>query len=145
MPANSTTRRGNGAGGAGWGGPAKGSGNREAGPGRGHTTRTVAEIMAAQGARELAAQRWLEILQDPAHPRHAEMVAKAADRMDGAPKQPFEGPDGGPLVGACLDGFTGFTLGGTGGGALAGNGRAWLMGDPFQLNKVSKVKQARWF
>ena len=90
MPASSTTRRGNGAGGAGWGGPAKGAATGKPGPGRGHTTRTVAEIMAAQGARELAAQRWIEILQDPAHPRHAEMVAKAADRLDGAPKQSIE-------------------------------------------------------
>lgn len=94
MAASRTTRHGNGAGGAGWGGPAKGARRftsetaAAAGavsPGQGQ--RTVADLMAAAGARELAAQRWLEILNDPAHPKHAEMVAKAADRMDGAPKQ----------------------------------------------------------
>lgn len=93
MAASSATRRGNG---AGWGGTAKGEGNKGAGPGRGNTTRTVAEIMAAQGARELAAERWLAILNDPAHPRHAEMIAKAADRLDGAPKQSIEVRDADP-------------------------------------------------
>ncbi len=80
---SSTTRRGNG----GWGGAAKGAGNKGAGPGRGNTHRTVAELMAAQGAREKAADAWMAILNDPAHPRHADMVAKAAERMDGAPVQ----------------------------------------------------------
>ena len=86
MPASSATRRGNGAG-VSWGGPAKGEGNKGAGPGRGITNRTVAELMAAQGAREKAAEAWLAILDDPAHPKHADMVAKAAERLDGAPEQ----------------------------------------------------------
>jgi hypothetical protein len=80
-------RRGNG---AGWGGPAKGEGNAAKGlpgPGRGVTGKTVAELMAAQGAREEAADRWMAILRDPTHPKHADMVAKAADRLDGAPTQ----------------------------------------------------------
>lgn len=99
MTASSATRRGNG---GGHGGPARGEGNRSAGPGRppgvknGEGKRTVADLMAEMGARELAAQRWLEILNDPAHPRHAEMVAKAADRMDGAPKQSIEVRDADP-------------------------------------------------
>jgi hypothetical protein len=80
-------RRGTG---AGWGGAAKGAGSKGAGPGRGNTHRTVAEIMAAQGAREKAAEAWMTILNDPAHPRHADMVAKAAERLDGAPKQEIE-------------------------------------------------------
>lgn len=95
MAASSATRRGAG---AGWGGGAKGGGNKAAGPGRGHTNKSVADIMAAQGARELAAQRWLEILNDPAHPRHAEMVAKAAERMDGAPVQPVRGEGDGLVI-----------------------------------------------
>lgn len=83
-------RRGKG---AGWGGPAKGAGRSSqglAGPGRGITGKSVAELMAAQGARELAADAWLAILRDPAHPQHAAMVDKAAARMDGAPKQEIE-------------------------------------------------------
>lgn len=84
MARTSGTRKGNG---PGWGGPAKGAGNHAAGPGRGITGKSVAEIMAAHGAREIAAERWLDILNDPAHPKHADMVARAADRMDGAPMQ----------------------------------------------------------
>lgn len=90
MPASSATRRGNGAG-VQWGGPKRGGESNSAsgkpGPGRGVTGRTVAELMAAQGAREKAADAWLAILDDPAHPKHAEMVAKAAERLDGAPEQ----------------------------------------------------------
>lgn len=98
------TRVGNG---AGWGGPAKGGGNRGAGPGRpggedwrpdGEGKQTVAALMIAGGMRELAAQRWLAILNDPAHPKHAEMVAKAADRMDGAPTARVEIADGDPAT-----------------------------------------------
>ena len=77
-------RKGNG---AGWGGGAKGEGSREPGPGRGHTHRSVAELMSQAGAREIAAERWVAILNDPTHPKHADMVAKAADRLDGAPVQ----------------------------------------------------------
>ena len=88
MPASSATRRGTG---AGHGGPARnGTSNSKAGiagPGRGVTGRSVAELMAAQGARERAAEAWLAILDDPAHPHHASMVAKAAERLDGAPEQ----------------------------------------------------------
>lgn len=80
-------RRGNG---AGWGGRAKGEGNKAPGPGRGITGKSVAELMAAQRAREIAAEAWLAILNDPAHPKHADMVAKAAERLDGAPKQEIE-------------------------------------------------------
>lgn len=88
-PPTSGTRHGVG---AGWGGAPKGAGNRGAGPGRpkgvktGEGAKSVADLMVAAGARELAAQRWVEILSDPAHPKHAEMVFRAADRMDGAPK-----------------------------------------------------------
>jgi len=99
MAANSTTRRGAG---AGHGGPARhgvsNSETRQPGPGRGITGRSVAELMAAQGARELAAEQWLAILSDPAHPKHAEMVAKAAERMDGAPMQRQEISGGGAPV-----------------------------------------------
>lgn len=88
MARNSTTRIGTG---AGHGGPARkgqsASKTGEHGPGRGNTHRTVAELMAAQGAREIAAEKWLAILNDPAHPKHADMVAKAAERLDGAPEQ----------------------------------------------------------
>jgi len=77
--------------GAGWGGPARnGTSNSAAGvagPGRGVTGKTVAELMAAAEAREIAAEAWLAILRDPTHPKHADMVAKAAERMDGAPMQ----------------------------------------------------------
>ena len=93
MARNSTTRApGNG---AGWGGPAKGAGQapgvkggaggRPPGVANGQGKRSIADLMADAGARELTAQRWLEILNDPAHPHHATMIAKAADRMDGAP------------------------------------------------------------
>ena len=90
MARSSTTRKGNG---AGWGGQAKGEGKKGAvdGSGRpagvktGEGKRSVADIMAEMGARELAAQRWLEILNDPTHPQHAAMVDKAATRLDGAP------------------------------------------------------------
>jgi hypothetical protein len=110
MPGNRGTRRGNG---AGHGGPAKGEGFKlkpkgdptsdairaqgtATPPGTGK--KSVADLMAAAGARELAAQRWLEILNDPAHPHHANMVAKAAERMDGAPVQQLTGADGAPLT-----------------------------------------------
>lgn len=73
--------------GAGWGMEAKGAGNHEAGPGRGHTTKTVAEIMIDMGLRQEAAERWAAILRDPTHPHHAAMVDKAATRMDGAAAQ----------------------------------------------------------
>lgn len=95
MARTSGTRVGTG---AGHGGPArKGqSASKEgvAGPGRGVTHRSVAELMAAQGARELAATRWMDILKDPTNPHHASMVAKAADRMDGAPVQPIDAEGG---------------------------------------------------
>lgn len=99
MTANSTTRRGNG---AGWGGPAKGEGKKGVAPGSGRPQgvkngegkKSVADLMIEAGARETAAERWLQILNDPTHPKHAEMVAKAAERMDGAPKQQIE--HGGP-------------------------------------------------
>jgi hypothetical protein len=93
-------RRGNG---AGWGGPAKGEGNAVkgiAGPGRGITGKSVAELMALQAAREIAADAWLAILNDPEHPKHAEMVAKAADRLDGAPVQPVDLSDKRAVVSA---------------------------------------------
>jgi hypothetical protein len=83
-------RRGNGVG-VQWGGAKRGGISNSkagiAGPGRGITGKTVAELMAAQGAREVAADAWLAILADPAHPKHADMVAKAAERLDGAPEQ----------------------------------------------------------
>ena len=82
----------------GWGGSAKGAGNHGRGPGRpkgvpdgqGKTHRSVAALMAEDGGREEAAARWMAILRDPAHPRHADMVAKAAERMDGAAVQRVE-------------------------------------------------------
>ena len=58
--------------------------------------RTVADLMAEAGAREKAAERWLAILNDPEHPKHAEMVAKAAERMDGSPVQRVEMRDADP-------------------------------------------------
>lgn len=92
-PPTSGTRRGTG---AGHGGPKKGAGNKTAGPGRpegrknGEGKLTVADLLIAAGAREIAAAQWLAILNDPTHPKHADMVAKVADRMDGAPKQEIE-------------------------------------------------------
>lgn len=90
-------RRGNG---PGHGGPRKGDGHkftdgdplagRPLGVKNGEGKRSVADLLAAQGARELAAERWLHILQDPAHPHHATMIVKAAERMDGAPTQRLE-------------------------------------------------------
>jgi flagella basal body P-ring formation protein FlgA len=85
-------RRGTG---AGWGGGAKGEGakgpaeggGRPVGVQDGQGKRTVAELLIEAGARETAAERWLAILNDPTHPKHAEMVAKVAERMDGAPTQ----------------------------------------------------------
>ena len=62
----------------------------------GEGKRTVADLMAEAGAREIAAQCWLKILRDPAHPKHAEMVAKAAERMDGSPVQRVEMRDADP-------------------------------------------------
>lgn len=95
-------RRGNG---AGWGGPAKGQGNAAKGlpgPGRGITGRSVAELLAAAGAREEAADRWLDILRDPAHPHHATMIVKAAERMDGAPVQRQDVTSAGERVGFVI-------------------------------------------
>lgn len=96
--------RGNGAGAGQWGGPPKGAGGpgkregagRPAGVKNGEGKRSVADLMAELGAREIAAQRWLEILNDPAHPKHADMVAKAADRLDGAPTQRVQVSDADP-------------------------------------------------
>jgi hypothetical protein len=84
--------------GAGWGGSAKGkrmqfgqgaTGGRALGVKNGEGRETVASLMIAAGGREEAAARWLAILQDPAHPHHATMLAKAAERMDGMPLQPM--------------------------------------------------------
>lgn len=80
-------RRGKG---AGWGGPAKGEGNAMRGlpgPGRSITGKSVAELMAIQAGREIAADAWMAILNDPAHPKHADLIVKAAERLDGAPEQ----------------------------------------------------------
>lgn len=90
MARTSGTRKGNG---PGWGGPAKGAGNQAAGPGRGNTHRSVADLMAADDARQVAADAWMKILRDPTHPQHAAMVEKAALRMDGAPVQQIEVED----------------------------------------------------
>lgn len=110
MPGNSKTRRGNG---PGHGGPAKGAGHRlkpagdpdsdaaramAAGIKPGDGKKTVAEMLIERGGRELAVQRWIEILDNPSHPHHATMVAKLADRTDGAPVQPVSGEGGGPVV-----------------------------------------------
>lgn len=95
-PPTSGTRRGTG---AGHGGPKKGDGNKEAGPGRpagvknGEGKQTVADLLIAAGAREIAAAQWLAILNNPEHPKHADMVAKVADRMDGAAMQPVQVED----------------------------------------------------
>ena len=95
-PPTSGTRKGTG---AGHGGPKQGEGNKAAGPGRpkgvknGEGKLTVADLLIAAGARELATAQWLAILNDPDHPKHADMIAKAADRMDGAPKQQVEVED----------------------------------------------------
>ena len=91
MARSSATRTGNG----GWGGPAKGAGNRGGaiaggrpkGVKTGDGKKSVADLMAADEGRRVAAEAWMAILRDPTHPKHADMVAKAADRMDGAPSQ----------------------------------------------------------
>lgn len=89
-PPTSGTRRGTG---TGHGGPKRGEGNKTAGPGRpegvknGEGKLTVADLLIAAGAREIATAQWLAILNDPKHPKHADMIAKAADRMDGTAKQ----------------------------------------------------------
>lgn len=88
MPANQTTRRGNG---LGHGGPAKGVGGagkregagRPAGVKTGEGKVSVADLLVALGARQIAAEAWMAILRDPTHPHHASMVAKLADRVDG--------------------------------------------------------------
>lgn len=99
-PGNPHARRGNG---AGWGGPAKGAGVAPGTPSPGRPAgeawagkATVADLMAADGGREEAAKRWMAILRNPKHPKHAEMVAKAAERMDGAPTQRLEVRDADP-------------------------------------------------
>lgn len=102
MARSSATRRGNG---AGWGGPKKGEGHtftpgdpeaQRTGADNSNNSRkvTVADLMAGMDARKIAAEAWMAILADTSHPKHAEMVAKAAERMDGAPVQPVmaEGP-----------------------------------------------------
>lgn len=97
-PPTATTRRGNG---PGHGGPAKGPG-KVGGPGRpkglrdGEGKRSVAAILIDAGAQKLAADAWLAIINNPAHPKHAEMVAKVAERMDGAPTQRIEVRDTNP-------------------------------------------------
>lgn len=92
MPVTKTTRRGNG---FGHGGPAKGAGGpgKREGAGRpegvkdGQGKVSVADLLVALGARQVAADAWMAILKDPTHPHHANMVAKLADRVDGAPQQ----------------------------------------------------------
>lgn len=93
------TRVGRGAGvggpaqgvGAAWGGPANGAGARGAGPGRprgvkdGDGKKTVADLLEEAGARWKIAQHWLEIIENPDHPMHAQMLDKGAQRLDGAP------------------------------------------------------------
>lgn len=77
--------------GEGWGGEAKGAAVREAGPGRpkgvkdGDGKKTVAELLEEAGARGKIAQRWIDIIDNPDHPMHAQMLDKGAQRLDGAP------------------------------------------------------------
>jgi hypothetical protein len=83
-------------------GPAKGPGNHGPGPGRprgvrdGEGKKTVADLMIAADARRIAADAWMVILQNPSHPRHADMVMRAAERMDGAPVQSVRVMDADP-------------------------------------------------
>lgn len=95
-PASGIPASGIPAGGDGWGGPAKGRGNKGPGPGHpkgmkpGEGKKTVADLLIASGVQRLTAERWIAILNDVNHPRHADMVVKAAERMDGQPKQDVE-------------------------------------------------------
>jgi len=95
----SGTRHGNG---MGWGGPPRGDvvagkAGRPPGAKNGEGKRSVADLMAHMQAREKVANRWVAIIDDPAHPHHAVMLEKAATRLDGAPLQSVSGPDGGPI------------------------------------------------
>jgi len=95
----SGTRHGTG---MGWGGPPRGDvvagkAGRPPGVKNGEGKRSVADLMAERGAREIVADRWVAIIDDPAHPHHAVMLEKAATRLDGAPLQSVSGPDGGPI------------------------------------------------
>jgi hypothetical protein len=98
-------RRGNGVG-VQWGGPARGGVSNSkagiAGPGRGITGKTVAELLIAMGAREEAAERWMDILKDPSHPKHADMVVQAARRTDGDPVQRQDVTSNGERVGFVI-------------------------------------------
>ena len=94
-PPTSGTRRGNGS----WGGPKRGEGNKDAGPGRprgvksGEGKKSVADRMIEMGLEAETATRWAAIIRDPSHPHHASMLEKAATRMNGAPMQPIEVED----------------------------------------------------
>lgn len=105
-PGNPHARRGNG---AGWGGPAKGAGVAPGTPSPGRPAgeawagkATVADLMIEAGAQKIAADAWLAILNDPAHPKHAEMLAKAAERMDGAPVQRQDITSNGERIGYVI-------------------------------------------
>lgn len=103
MPRTSTTRIGNGRGHGGQAnGPGKPPGNRMAGRPEGVKTgegkRSVADLLAAKGAREAIAERWMAIINDPAHPHHATMLDKGAQRMDGAAVQRLEVRDADPAT-----------------------------------------------
>jgi hypothetical protein len=64
----------------------------------GQGKRTIADIMAERDAREKIAERWLAIIDNPAHPHHATMLVKGADRLDGNPVQPIGADGGGPVI-----------------------------------------------
>ena len=111
MPRSSTTKpkRDAPAGGAGWGGPAKGAAARTAGPGRPKGVKT-GEGKAATFRSALAphtqelADKWLAIARQDGHPHQHTMLVKAAE-LAGEMKQAVEltGKDGGPVSIASLD------------------------------------------
>jgi len=92
--------------GAGYGGPAKGAGNRAAGPGRpagvanGEGKRAkFAEILAPR-TPELA-ERWLEIANDTQHPHQHTMILKAAE-LAGEFKAQVDVTSGGARIGYVI-------------------------------------------
>jgi hypothetical protein len=101
MPASSGTRRGNG---SGWGGAARGEGNREAGPGRPEGVkngegRAARAREALAEAAPLAVQTIIDLAADKADPRALQAAVAILNRVGMHEKSGIEigGDGGGPL------------------------------------------------
>lgn len=101
--------RGNGSGGAGWGGPEKGASTsrlKEKGDEYSDAVRALARDPKHEEAkaplRELALKTWVEVCQDKAHPQRVVAADKIYERLDGKARQTTDITTGGERIGYVI-------------------------------------------